>query len=210
VSGGSAGARRASALVVVTGLPRSGTSMAMRMLAAGGMDLVADGSRPADAGNPHGYFEDDRTKRLRQDASWLRACAGKAVKIVLPLLPCVPRDLACDVVVLRRPIAEVLASQRALLELRGLAAGPEADASLAAAFARSEREAERWWSGRSAVRTVELDYAAALDDPAGSAARLAAFLARPLDTAAMAAAVDAGLGRHRARSHAAARIVPTP
>jgi hypothetical protein len=188
---------RGGALIVVTGLPRSGTSMAMRMLAAGGLPIVADGARPADAGNPHGYFEDLRVKRLREDAAWLASCGGRAVKIVLPLLPHVPRELCCDVIAVRRPIAEVLASQRELLALAGVPSEPGDDAVLASAFARCEAQAIRWWSGRQAVRVLEVEYAGVVCDPTAASRRIAGFLERGLDAAAMAAAVDPSLHRHR-------------
>ncbi|HZR81721.1 MAG TPA: hypothetical protein VFD92_11535 [Candidatus Binatia bacterium] len=173
--------------------------MAMRMLAAGGVDVVDDGARPADAANPHGYFEDARAKRLRDDATWLTGCVGRAVKIVLPLLPYVPRGIACDVIVLRRALGDVLASQRALLALAGSppsdAGGDEA--TLAASFERSFAAAAAWWNGRPDVRTLNLDYDAVVGDPASAAGSIAEFLARPLDRRAMARAVDRVLSRGR-------------
>ncbi|HNY87520.1 MAG TPA: hypothetical protein PKN23_13545, partial [Candidatus Hydrogenedentes bacterium] len=111
-------------IVVVSGLPRSGTSMMMRMLAAGGMPLFTDGVRAADSDNPLGYFEHEAVKRLREDASWVPGAAGKAVKVVSALLPALPEGFQYRVILMRRPLEEVLASQRRMFGRRG---APAAD-----------------------------------------------------------------------------------
>lgn len=183
---------RVARLVVVTGLPRSGTSMAMRMLAAGGLGVVDDGHRAPGPANPHGWFEDARVRRLREDASWLRREVGRAVKIVLPLLPAVPADLPLDVLRLHRPLGEVLASQRRVLALDGPARSADAgeDGLLAAAFERAGTDADRWLGGHPDARVLGIALADALAAPSGTARRVAEFLALPLDRAAMASAID--------------------
>lgn len=203
-SGAVAGRMRARArLVVVTGLPRSGTSMAMRMLGAGGIPLVDDGRRAPSPANPHGWFEDERVRRLREDASWLRDVVGRAVKIVLPLVSAIPDDLPCDFVWMRRPIGEVLASQRRMLGAGAspggtaavprptaeAASGPGEDEVLARAFERAVADfAARRVAGR---RVLELDYADALATPVRAAEMLAGFVGEPFDRTAAAGAVDA-------------------
>lgn len=184
-------------LIVVTGLPRSGTSMAMRMLGAGGVELVVDDGRPPDAGNPHGYFEHGAVRRLHEDASWLARKPGRAVKIVVPLLPWVPVGLRCDVVWMRRPLAEVLASQRALLAQDGSAESGVDEPSLVAAFRRADEAAERWAHGRAEVRIIELAAEDVVRAPDEAAARLEGFLRRRLDRRAMAQVVDPPLLRSR-------------
>src|SRR5688572_29274329 len=81
-------------IVVVSGLPRSGTSMAMKMLEAGGLVVVTDNVRTADDDNPRGYYEDERVKDLARDANrtWLRDARGKAIKIISFLLKDLPPD----------------------------------------------------------------------------------------------------------------------
>lgn len=194
-------AARRDRLVVVTGLPRSGTSMAMRMLGAGGVPLVDDGRRAPSPSNPHGWFEDARVRRLREDASWLRGVVGSAVKIVLPLAAAIPTDLPCDFVWMRRPIAEVLESQRRMLaggasEPWG-ASGPGDDEILARAFERSMEEFARLRDDDRHV--LELEYGGVLSDPDRAAGSLAGFLGEPFDRVAAARAVDPSLGRSTPR-----------
>jgi len=107
-------------VVVVSGLPRSGTSMAMKMLEAGGMELVVDNIRTADEDNPKGYYEDERVKELAEmeDTSWLRGARGRVIKVVSSLLNYLPATNAYKVVFMRRNLHEVLASQTKMLVRR--------------------------------------------------------------------------------------------
>lgn len=107
-------------LYVVSGLPRSGTSLLMQMAAAAGREILQDGLRAPDDSNPYGYFECERVKTLMDDSSWLHAEAGKVVKIVLPLLPFLPPGLPCKVALVRRDLGEVITSQTAMLSRMGL------------------------------------------------------------------------------------------
>lgn len=184
--------RSESALVtVVTGLPRSGTSMMMRMLAVGGCVPLVDGERPADAGNPQGYLEYAPVKRLHADKSWLPAARGKAVKVVAPLLPLLPARaddgsaLFYRAIFMGRDMEDVLDSQRRLLGLlgRGHLAGSEA--VLTRAFQRDLESARRWLD-RHGVPVLDVDYRASLSDPDGTVRRLAGFIPG-LDLAAVRA-----------------------
>ena len=49
-------------ITVVSGLPRSGTSLMMQMLSAGGLPALTDDLREADESNPRGYFEFEPVK----------------------------------------------------------------------------------------------------------------------------------------------------
>jgi predicted AlkP superfamily phosphohydrolase/phosphomutase/tetratricopeptide (TPR) repeat protein len=194
-------------VIVVAGLPRSGTSMAMQMLAAGGVAVVADDQRLADENNPRGYVEFEPVKRIMKDASWLKAAEGKAVKIVTPLVQHLPRDdsaLPALVIVMRRPIAEVVASQRAMLTRSGKAGAAVSDDALATIYER-QATATRTFLARlesqGRARVFDMSYAEAVADPATMARRLAAFLGEGegfvFDAAAAAAAVDPALHRQR-------------
>ena len=185
-------------IVVVSGLPRSGTSMAMKMLEAGGMEIVTDGQREADEDNPRGYYEDERVKDLAKatDKSWLRASRGRAIKVISFLLKDLPPNLNYQVILMRRDLTEVLASQRKMLDRRG-----EADDT------PDERMMELWqdqlWRANYLLKKapqfewVEIEYGEALRDPAAAAARIAG-LVEGLDEKAMAEVVDPALYRNRA------------
>lgn len=197
-------------IVIVSGLPRSGTSMMMRMLAAGGMPLMTDAERPADADNPRGYFEFAPVKRLHDDASWMHQAHGKALKVVSLLLTALPPAFAYKVLFMERNLEEVLASQRAML-LRRVAQG-EIDASHAAAdrldredtrlrslYTRHLQQVRAWMHANPSINVLYVHHQEVMADPEGTARDVAAFLKISLDEAAMAAAVEPQLHRQRAR-----------
>jgi hypothetical protein len=173
--------------------------MAMRMLQAGGVPLLTDGLRTADASNPHGYFELERVKTLASGTAmpWLREARGCAVKVVSALLTHLPETHDYAVVFLERALDEVLASQNAMLAARGEGAGPD-DARMRAAYETHLAQVARFLARRPCFRVLRLAHRDVLADPAAAARQLAAFLDRPLDEAAMAAAVDPSLHRQRA------------
>lgn len=189
-------------VVVVSGLPRSGTSMLMQMLTAGGLEAFADGEREADASNPRGYYEHDRVRALARDKGWVPDADGRVVKVVAPLLPHLPAGPAYRVVLLDRDLGEVLASQRRMLDRLGRPAAD--DAVLASAYRRHMDRARGWIERTPGAVGLDLAHADVIADPAAAAARLAGFLRddgldAALDPAAMAAAVDPSLHRERAR-----------
>ena len=77
---------------IVSGLPRSGTSLMMQMLDSGGMEVVTDNIRTADVDNPKGYYEFERVKKIKEDSSWLKDTRGKVFKMVSMLLYDLPSD----------------------------------------------------------------------------------------------------------------------
>ena len=186
-------------IIVVSGLPRSGTSMLMRMLAAGGVELVVDGARPADTDNPLGYFELERVKRIDRDPDkrWLYAARGKALKVVSPLLRHLPRGHRYRVVLVLRALEEVIASQRQMLARRG-EPDPGDDARSLELYTHHLDDVRRMLGGRAEIEWIELRHAETLADPLASARRLCAFLGRG-DAEAMARAVDPALHRNRSK-----------
>ena len=134
--------RYGKAIVIVSGLPRSGTSMAMKMLEAGGMPILADGIRTADISNPKGYYEYEPVKELDKggDVAWLAEARGKAVKIISFLLTWLPETYDYRVIFMQRDLREVLASQNAMLAHRGEAPGAADDRAHAANVRRSSPE----------------------------------------------------------------------
>jgi hypothetical protein len=185
-------------VVVVSGLPRSGTSMVMGMLSAGGLELVTDGVRQADADNPLGYYEFEPVKDLEGGgAAWLGAAAGKGVKIISFLLRTLPDDYEYKIVFVRRGIAEVLASQRRMLLRRGEAAGGTGDDEMARLFVRHLEKVEAELQQRPNCEVLYIEHRETLAAPARIAGDISRFLGLPLDVARMAGVVDNGLYRNR-------------
>lgn len=187
-------------IIVVSGLPRSGTSMAMRMLQAGGVPTVEDGQRGADVDNPKGYFEDERVMSLAQDAdkSWLRDARGKAIKVISYLLKELPRSNNYKVILMERDISEVLASQRKMLQRRG-EDDPVEDERMAENYESLVWRVNYLLKRAPHIDTLRLQYAQVVREPRVAARRIAHFLRRPMDVETMAGAVDPSLYRNRAR-----------
>lgn len=185
-------------IVVVSGLPRSGTSLMMQMLGAGGMPLLIDELRPADASNPRGYFEYAAVKRMHTDGTaWLSDARGKAVKIVSALLTGLPSHYVYRVIFMQRPLDEVLRSQMAMRERLGNAPGePDAD-RLLEDTARHLQTIETWLAAQQWLSVLWVGYGDILDNPERESVRVAQFIGRKLDIVAMAAAVDPALYRER-------------
>jgi hypothetical protein len=185
------------AITIVSGLPRSGTSMMMRMLEAGGLDIITDETRKADEDNPKGYYELERVKQLKEDASWLAEAKGKVVKVISALLVNLPRDHAYQVVFMRRRMQEILDSQQEMLRRRGKPADPSADGKMAALYEKHLKQTDDWMRRESNLTFVYVDYNAMQADPTEEVARVNAFLGGQLDCAAMVRVVDRGLYRQQ-------------
>ena len=184
-------------IVVVSGLPRSGTSMMMRMLEAGGLPIYQDGLRHADADNPRGYYEAERVKDLAQDASWLALAAGHAIKIISSLLTYLPPDLRYKIIFMRREMPEILASQQKMLERSGHPQGPVSDGVMSAKFSIHLRKISKFLE-QSGIEVLDVKYAEVVADAARQASRVNAFLGGSLDEAKMMLVVDNALYRQRA------------
>lgn len=184
-------------IVVITGLPRSGTSMMMQTVVAGGVPPLTDGRRVADEDNPRGYFEFERATHLRTDKTWVPEARGKVVKLVLPLVPYLPRGERYRVIVIRRDLKEVVTSQRRMLERLGRTdnAASLTGQELESAYLFHEEAAVAWLRRRRLVACLQLWYAEVLADPAETARRIGEFLGRPFDRDACAAAVRPELRR---------------
>jgi predicted AlkP superfamily phosphohydrolase/phosphomutase/tetratricopeptide (TPR) repeat protein len=184
-------------ITIVSGLPRSGTSMVMQMLAVGGVDILSDGRREADESNPRGYLELEAVKNLRNDNSWLGEARGKAVKIITQLLPSLPMKYRYRIVYVERDLDEVLASQRRMLAQDGRSTARISDEQLRRTFAAQTKRIRAWLAKQPNVELLTVDYRQVVGDPATAAAAIAGFLQCDCDVAQMAAAVDPQLYRTR-------------
>jgi hypothetical protein len=185
-------------VVVVSGLPRSGTSLMMQMLEAGGMEIVSDGFRGADDGNLRGYYELERVKTLEygEDPSWLTEARGKAVKIIAFLLKHLPESLNYSIVFMHRNLDEVLDSQAKLLALRGETSDTD-DASMRQLFERHLAGTRRMLEARPCFEVLDIDFNETLADATRQADRVNRFLGGCLDTRRMAGVVRPELYRSR-------------
>jgi hypothetical protein len=190
--------RYGSPIVVVSGLPRSGTSMAMKMLEAGGIEIVTDGRRTADDDNPKGYFEDERVKDLgkTQNRAWLRETRGRAVKIISFLLKDLPADNNYRVLFMERSLAEVLASQTKMLDHLGEENESE-DERMKDVYTDHLRQVKFMLRYRRHFDTLVVEHRRALTEPEVVARGINDFLGGGLDVEAMAAVVDPSLYRNR-------------
>jgi hypothetical protein len=185
-------------IVVVSGLPRSGTSMAMKMLEAGGLSVVTDGQRVADEDNPKGYYEDERVKRLHKedDKAWLHDARGQVVKIISFLLKSLPDEHNYKVVFMHRNLREIVASQNKMLSRLGKPNDLPDEAAVQ--LLDNQVKEARFFLRRPQFELLELQYADVLAGPRAQAQRLADFVDQPLDVDKMAAVVDRELYRNRA------------
>jgi len=191
-------------ITVVSGLPRSGTSLLMQMLKAGGMPVFADGQRTADQDNPRGYFELEAVKKLKEDSSWLGRARGHAIKVISMLLYDLPPAHSYRLVFMLRQLDEVLASQQKMLQRRGTqGVGPD-DGAMKRHFESHLQKTKAWLAGRGDFQVLYLDYGELLRAPAESVSRLAEFLDAGLDQEAMVRSIDRDLYRNRSGAGAVA------
>ena len=185
-------------IVVVSGLPRSGTSMTMKMLEAGGLRVVTDGLRTADEDNPKGYYEDERVKRLHkeEDKAWLRDARGKVIKIISFLLKSLPAEHNYQVILMHRNLREIVASQNKMLSRLGKP--NDLPDEMAVQLLASQVKDAAFFLQRPQFEVLELQYSDTLANARPQAERIARFLGGPLDVEKMAAVVDKELYRNRA------------
>lgn len=189
----------ANAVIIVSGLPRSGTSMMMKMLEAGGLPVLTDGERAADSDNPKGYYEFERVKALpKGDTAWLAGAQGKVVKVIAALLEHLPAGNTYKVIFMRRAMDEILASQKKMLVRRGEDPDKIDDAELARLFGKHVRKTELWLAAQPNFSVLDVDYNRMLADSLPLVAQVNRFLGGRLNEDKMAQAVDPNLYRNRA------------
>ncbi len=189
-------------VVVVSGLPRSGTSMMMQMLHAGGLGILTDAVRTPDGSNPKGYFEFEAVKDLDKGGSlaWLVDARGKGVKIVSSLLRWLPETYSYQVVFMLRNLDEVVASQNKMLADRGAPQDEAQNSRIRELYQTHIDDTVRLLRTRSCFSTLVVDYGGTLTRPDDTARRVESFLRRRLDVDRMAAAADPALYRNRTKS----------
>ena len=183
-------------IYVVSGLPRSGTSMMMKMLDAGGLVPVTDNIRTADDDNPKGYYELEAVKRTKSDDSWVTDARGKVVKVIAKLLEDLPTTEKYRVIFMRRNLDEVLKSQQKMLERRNELDGV-ADSTMKESLAAHVEQVESWMRLAEHVQVLFVSYNRIQQESAKQIARVAEFCDCGLDQEAMTRVVDPQLYRQR-------------
>jgi len=186
-------------ITIVSGLPRSGTSMMMKMLEAGGMEVVTDGIRKADEDNPRGYYEYERVKKIKEDKTWLPECKGKAVKMVSMLLYDLPKDYKYKIIFMQRDMQEMLASQAKMLERLGKKGSDVSDEEMAEKYEKHLKEIGEWLKRQNNIDVLYIRYNNVIEDPAQYSADVNRFLGGFLNEAYMARVVEPNLYRQRSR-----------
>ncbi len=188
-------------ITIVSGLPRSGTSMTMKMLEAGGIPPLTDEIREADADNPKGYYEFERVKQLdKGDTDWLQQARGKAVKIIGALLVHLPPDYEYKVIFMRRQIDEILRSQKQMLVRRGEPTEKVDDVEMSELFSKHVNHITSWIAKQPNMQVIYVSYNDVLQHPVDHANRINQFLGGALDVDKMVNVIDPDLYRQRRQS----------
>lgn len=180
-------------IVIVSGLPRSGTSMMMQMLHSAGLPILSDNERKEDSDNPRGYFEYEKVKSLHLENDWLHEAEGKVVKIIVQLLKHLPKNFRYTIIFMTRDLDEVLESQKVMLKNNGV----RPKEGVREAFVKELERLDRWVEHEPGVRLLKVPYHEVVNNPSAQAEAVAIFLGKKLDTHAMTAAVDGKLYRNR-------------
>lgn len=187
-------------IIIVSGLPRSGTSMMMRMLVEGGLTAATDGIRRADDDNPNGYYELEVVKQLREgNSAWLAEADGKAVKVISSLLEYLPPDYHYKIIFMERDSRETLASQKKMLDHRGQPSRMS-DEEMEQQFRQHLASIKPWLVRQPNVELYSVNYNALLAEPAVVCEQIVNFLGLPLDQSRMLAVPDRQLYRNRSAS----------
>ena len=182
-------------IIVVSGLPRSGTSLMMQMLAAAGVQVLTDHRRAADVDNPRGYYEFEKVKKIKDDASWLPEARGKALKMVSQLLYHLPPSERYRVILMQRDLDEMLTSQEKMLRRLGRDAAPRD--KIKGACALHLKRLQRWLERQRHVELLHVSYNDLVQWPEREAQRVRGFLGGALDAEKMATVIDPSLYRNR-------------
>ena len=169
----------------------------MQMLAAGGLAVLTDNLRQADEDNPRGYFEIEKVKSIKEDASWLGDARGKVLKMVSMLLQDLPSDRVFKIIFMRRILDEVLASQAKMLKRRGPEEGTVGDEQMKSIYRKHLRGIESWLSKQTNIAVLYVDYNRTIREPLETAMEVNRFLGGTLKVEEMVMTVDEQLYRQR-------------
>jgi hypothetical protein len=184
-------------ITVVSGLPRSGTSLMMQMLSAGGLPVLTDSERQADTDNPRGYFEWERIKLLPKQPDCIAEAEGKVVKVISQLLFALPAGREYRVIFMQRPLTEVIASQAEMIRRRGTTGAPLPASALIAGLTAHLNQVNAWLKDKTHISVHRAEHQDVLREPLRTSESIQQFLECPLDVVAMSQQIDTSLYRQR-------------
>jgi Sulfotransferase family len=185
-------------IIVVSGLPRSGTSMMMKMLEEGGIPILTDAVRTADDDNPNGYYEFELVKKLPDGQNkWLSEANHKVVKIISALLEHLPTNYRYKIIFIEREPREILASQQKMLANRNEKSGV-GDAEMQEQFQKHLAAIKYWLARQPNMDVMYVDYNKMIAKPENYCQAIADFIALPVDVSKMLAVPNQRLYRNRA------------
>ncbi|MBG15829.1 MAG: hypothetical protein CL853_05700 [Crocinitomicaceae bacterium] len=184
-------------IIIVSGLPRSGTSMMMQILSAGGLDILTDKKRTPDDNNPRGYFEYEPVKKLMIDKSWLPQAKGKVVKVIAQLIPYLPSNFNYKIVFMRRPMDEVLKSQQVMLGKEKDVKSKAFPSGLNNAFQKQLNRVDEWIESQANIDVININYKDIISSPENELESLVSFLDKPLEIDKLKSAIDKKLYRNK-------------
>lgn len=184
-------------ITVVSGLPRSGTSLMSMMLEAGGMTVLTDRLRIADSDNPKGYYEFERVKKIPAgDIEWMEDAKGKTVKVISALLKHLPAQYQYKVIFMHRKIEEIVKSQNKMLMNSGKPLNAD-DADIAELLSKHLKNIRNWLSQQNNITVLDVDYNQLIVNPDHFLSDIDSFLGSTLSTEKMKQAIDMKLYRNR-------------
>lgn len=184
-------------IIIVSGLPRSGTSMMMQMLDKGGYPVLTDGVRESDNNNPKGYYEFEPVKKMMVDKSWLPQASGKSVKIIAQLLPFLPSNYDYKIIFMKREMGEVLTSQQIMLGKEKDVKSKAFPTGLNDAFQKQLQKVETWIETQPHVQMLEVNYSDVIDNPENEIDNIISFIGSDGNKKEMLTVVDKSLYRNR-------------
>ena len=183
-------------ITIVSGLPRSGTSLIMQMLQAGGMELLTDNVRHADEDNPKGYYEFELVKQLKENKEWVSMARGKAIKVISELLQYLPSSYDYRVIFVERNIDEILASQRNMLQRRKKKGGHENELKIKKVFEKHLVTIRSWLGKQSNMSVLYVNYNEIITKPETNIHKINNFFADSLNESSMLSVIDKKLYRN--------------
>ena len=185
------------AIIIVSGLPRCGTSMMMQMLEAGGIPIVTDHIRKSDEDNLRGYYEFEKVKEIKKNSGWLDQCFGKVFKMVSALLYDLPKNRKYKIIFMKRNLEEMIASQNVMLKRKGIKDDGISDEVMVKKFESHLSKIEAWLEKQNFIDILYINYNNVLQNPFKNAQRVNMFLENCLNIDNMVGAVEKSLYRQK-------------